>query len=46
MFEYIFQVPANRIGFRENGNYFTLFQLKIIQVVTLVVFYHVAVFFL
>lgn len=30
-FEYIFQVPANRIGFRENGGPFNLFQLKIIQ---------------
>ncbi len=38
-FEYIFQVPANRIGFRENGGPFTLLQLKVIQeVVTLVVF--------
>ena len=42
----IFQVPANRIGFRENGGPFTLFQLKIIQeVVTLVVFTVFAVFF-
>ena len=39
LFEYIFQVPANRIGFRVNGGPFTLFQLKIIQeVVTLIVF--------
>lgn len=46
LFEYIFQVPANRIGFRENGGPFTLFQLKIIQeVVTLVVFTVFAVFF-
>ncbi len=38
-FEYIFQVPANRIGFRENGGPFTLLQLKVIQeVITLVVF--------
>jgi len=38
-FEYIFQVPANRIGFKENGGPFTLLQLKVIQeVVTLVVF--------
>lgn len=38
-FEYIFQVPANRFGFRENGGPFTLVQLKVIQeVITLVVF--------
>jgi len=30
-FEYILLVPANRIGFRENGGPFTLFQLKVIQ---------------
>lgn len=39
LFEYCFQVPANRMGFRENGGPFTLMQLKIIQeVITLVVF--------
>ncbi|WP_017733537.1 DMT family protein [Nafulsella turpanensis] len=39
LFEYFFQVPANRIGFRENGGPFSLLQLKIIQeVITLVVF--------
>lgn len=39
LFEYLFQVPANRIGFRENGGPFTLMQLKIIQeVITLTVF--------
>ena len=38
-FEYVLQVPANRIGFKENGGPFTLFQLKIIQeVISLVVF--------
>ena len=37
--EYAFQVPANRIGFVENGGSFTLMQLKVIQeVITLVVF--------
>lgn len=37
--EYAFQVPANRIGFVENGGTFTLMQLKVIQeVITLVVF--------
>lgn len=39
LFEYIFQVPANRMGFVGNGGPFTLFQLKIIQeVLTLLVF--------
>ncbi len=39
LFEYCFQVPANRIGFRDNGGPFTLMQLKVIQeVITLVVF--------
>lgn len=39
LIEYCFQVPANRIGFRENGGPFSLMQLKIIQeVITLVVF--------
>lgn len=38
-FEYVFQVPANRIGFEGNGGPFNLFQLKIIQeVVSLTVF--------
>ena len=38
-FEYCFQVPANRIGFTENGGPFSLWQLKVIQeVITLVVF--------
>jgi len=39
LFEYFFQVPANRIGFNENGGPFSLLQLKVIQeVITLVVF--------
>jgi len=38
-FEYCFQVPANRMGFKGNGGPFSLFQLKVIQeVVTLTVF--------
>ncbi|MCM1504235.1 MAG: DMT family protein [Muribaculum sp.] len=37
--EYSLQVPANRIGFEENGGPFSLMQLKVIQeVITLVVF--------
>jgi uncharacterized protein (DUF486 family) len=31
LFEYIFQVPANKYGFIENGGKFNLWQLKIIQ---------------
>ena len=39
LFEYCFQVPANRIGFEGNGGPFSLMQLKVIQeVITLVVF--------
>ncbi|MCB0847367.1 MAG: DMT family protein [Bacteroidetes bacterium] len=39
LFEYIFQVPANKMGFVNNGGPFTLVQLKVIQeVITLVVF--------
>lgn len=30
-FEYSLQVPANRIGFRENGGPFSLIELKVIQ---------------
>lgn len=38
-FEYSFQVPANRIGFKGNGGPFSLIQLKVIQeVITLIVF--------
>ena len=39
LFEYCFQVPANRIGFNENGGPFNMVELKVIQeVVSLVVF--------
>lgn len=39
LFEYAFQVPANKIGYAENGGPFNLWQLKVIQeVVTLVIF--------
>ncbi len=39
LFEYMFQVPANKAGFVDNGGPFNLFQLKVIQeVITLVVF--------
>lgn len=37
--EYCLMVPANRLGFQENGGPFTLLQLKVIQeVITLLVF--------
>ncbi len=39
LFEYFFQVPANRIGFNQNGGPFSLVELKVLQeVITLVVF--------
>ena len=45
LFEYVFQVPANKIGFTGNGGPFNLFELKMIQeVVSLVVFTVFAVY--
>lgn len=39
LFEYSFQVQANRIGYIENGGPFNLWQLKVIQeTITLIVF--------
>ena len=39
LFEYCFQVPANRIGYEGNGGPFNLWQLKVIQeVITVIVF--------
>jgi uncharacterized protein len=39
LFEYMFQVPANKMGFQGNGGPFSLVQLKVIQeVITLLVF--------
>jgi uncharacterized protein len=38
-FEYIFQVPANKLGYTGNGGVYSLMQLKVIQeVITLTVF--------
>lgn len=46
LLEYCFMIPANRIGYQENGDPFSLFQLKVIQeVITLTVFTIVAMFF-
>ncbi len=39
LLEYCFQVPANRLGYQENGGPYSLIQLKVMQeVITLVVF--------
>lgn len=39
LFEYFFQVPANRIGFKGNGGPFSLVELKVLQeVITLIIF--------
>ena len=46
LFEYIFQVPANRIGSNETGGPFSLFELKTIQeAVSLMVFTIITVYF-
>jgi uncharacterized protein (DUF486 family) len=38
-FEYLLQVPANRLGFSENGGPFSLVELKVIQeVISIIVF--------
>jgi len=38
-FEYMIQVPANRLGYAENGGPFNLWQLKVLQEsITLIVF--------
>lgn len=45
-FEYCFQVPANRIGFRGNGGPFSLVELKVIQeVINLTVFIFFVILF-
>jgi uncharacterized protein (DUF486 family) len=39
LFEYCFQVPANRLGYKAHGGPFSLVELKVLQeVITLVVF--------
>lgn len=44
LIEYIFMIPANRIGFVDNGGPFSLFQLKIIQEsISLIVFTIIAI---
>ena len=45
-FEYCLTVPANRIGFNENGGPFNLMQLKIIQEVISLTIFTVIVTFL
>lgn len=45
-FEYCFMIPANRIGFVDNGGPFNLWQLKVIQeFITLTVFTLFTVYF-
>jgi uncharacterized protein len=45
LFEYIFQVPANRIGYQSYGGPFNLWQLKVIQeAITLIVFTFFTIF--
>ncbi|MGV3540143.1 MAG: DMT family protein [Rufibacter sp.] len=44
-FEYIFQVPANKVGFKDNGGPFSLFELKTLQeVISLSIFTLVTVY--
>lgn len=44
-FEYIFQVPANRIGYEGNGGPFSMMELKVIQeVISLSVFVFVSIY--
>ena len=46
LFEYMLQVPANRIGFKNYGGPFSLVELKVIQeVITLSVFVLFSVIF-
>ena len=46
LFEYFFQVPANRIGYRDFGGPVSLVELKVIQeVITLLVFTIFAIVF-
>ncbi len=45
LFEYCFMIPANKIGFTENGGPFNLFQLKVLaEVISITVFTIIAVF--
>ncbi len=45
LFEYIFQVPANKLGFKGNQGPFSMFELKTIQeAVSLVVFSLVTIY--
>ena len=45
LFEYIFQVPANRLGFDKNGGPFSLIELNTIQeVISLLVFTFITIY--
>jgi uncharacterized protein len=44
LFEYVFQVPANRIGYKDYGGPFNMLELKVIQeVISLTVFVMISV---
>lgn len=45
LFEYLFMVPANRIGHKEHGGPFSLFELKTIQEATTLVVFTLVVMF-
>ncbi len=46
LLEYFFMIPANRMGFHENGGPFSLMQLKVIQeAITLIIFTVFTIFF-
>ncbi|MDE6668774.1 MAG: DMT family protein [Muribaculaceae bacterium] len=46
LLEYLFMVPANRMGYHGNGGHFSLMQLKVIQeAITLTIFTLFTIFF-
>ncbi|MDE5876440.1 MAG: DMT family protein [Muribaculaceae bacterium] len=46
LLEYLFMVPANRMGYHGNGGHFSLMQLKVIQeAITLTIFTIFTIFF-
>lgn len=46
LLEYLFMVPANRMGYHGNGGHFSLMQLKVIQeTITLTIFTIFTIFF-
>ena len=46
LLEYLFMIPANRMGYHGNGGHFSLMQLKVIQeAITLTIFTVFTIFF-